>query len=91
MSVGLREASGSVDDNDPLVSVLYSLLRDHVHPGDLEALVLEEEHRAPGDGVTRYTNGWIARYAQNLARRIRRCDNSVRRKQSTTRGKSQCP
>jgi len=70
--VTLREDSGSVDSDDPLLSMFYSLLRDHVQPGDVEGVVLEiEEAIARGDKVTRYTNGWLAKYAENLANRVR--------------------
>lgn len=70
--MSLREASGAVDSDDPLLSMLYSLLRDHAHPGDVEKIVAEiEQAVARGDKVTQYTNGWLALYAKNLSERIR--------------------
>lgn len=69
----LREDSGSVDSDDPLLSTFYSLLRDFVHPGDLEKTVVDIERAVnKGDKVTQYTNGWLAKYAENLAVRIRK-------------------
>lgn len=63
----MRLASGSVSSEDRLVAVLYMLLRDHVRPSDLEAVV-----DGMGDNHTfSFSNGWIASYAQDLAARIR--------------------
>jgi len=39
----LRTRSGSVRSSDPLVSVLYSLVRDHIQPGTLEKAIQKEE------------------------------------------------
>ncbi len=62
----LKEDSNSIVDNCPLVSLLYSLLRDgDVAPGRLFALVGEIATTGPIE--TRYTNGFIAQYAQWLA------------------------
>lgn len=69
----LREDSGAVDDADPFVSLLYSLLRDLVHPSDLEKLVQDIENgAAAGHQVTQYTNGYLAKYARNLVERLQR-------------------
>ena len=66
----LREDSGTVQLNgDRLVGFLYDLLRDHLPPGKVEALVREAELCDPD--VT-YSNGWLARYAENLAGRLRK-------------------
>ncbi len=76
--MNLREASGSVDSDDPVLSMLYSLLRDHVHPGDLETIVAEIERAVNrGDKVTRYTNGWLALYAKNLSERLRKASPAM--------------
>lgn len=78
----LRAASGEIDDKDAFVSLLYSLLRDYVHPGDMERLVQDiEDACARGNHVTKYTNGWLAQYAQLLARRLRECDAKALRDQ----------
>ena len=68
----LRERSGNVNYDDPLTSLLYSLLRDHVTPGVLENLVREIEDTPSATSL--YTNGWLAQYANDLVRRIRHCE-----------------
>ena len=64
----LRERSGSVKIkiNSKLVSFLYELMRDHLPPGKVEELV-----RASQDPDCIYTNGWLAKYAQDLANRLK--------------------
>lgn len=62
----LRSRSGFISDKSKLVSFLYELMRDHITPGQIESLVrssLYEEY-------TVYTNGWLAEYAQDLAKRL---------------------
>lgn len=66
----LREASGEVNSDDPLVDVLYTLMRDHLPAGEVEKLVRDVTH--PLIAKKRcYTNGWLALYAKDLAERIR--------------------
>jgi hypothetical protein len=62
----LREASGSVNINSKLVGFLYELMRDYVTPGQIEALV-----QNCTEPECQYTNGWLARYAENLANKLR--------------------
>ena len=64
----LRDRSGNVIDNDPLTSFLYDLLRDHVNPSTVEKLV--RDSRADSAPFV-YSNGYLARYAQDLAGRLR--------------------
>lgn len=61
----LRARSGSVDHTSRLVSFLYSLMRNHLPAGAVEGLVQE----ASNPNV-RYTNGWLANYAIDLAKRL---------------------
>lgn len=61
----LRVASGSVQINSYLVSFLYELLRDHLPTADVESIV-----RNCSDPDVIYTNGWLAHYAENLAKRL---------------------
>lgn len=63
----LRERSGSVDSSDPLVSLLYILIRDHLPLGVVEEVMMR--HCGPGD--SRFTNGWLATYCKDLAKRLR--------------------
>lgn len=64
----LFERSGRVAHTDPLVSFLYDLMRDHVPPGIVEGLL--DDHQDPIE--TTFTNGWLARYAEDVAVRLRR-------------------
>lgn len=61
----LRERSGTVRINSKLVSFLYELMRDHVPPGVVEELVQDSF-----DPDVTYTNGWLATYAEDLAKRL---------------------
>lgn len=64
----MRERTGGEDADDPLVSFLYLLMRDHLPIGDVEAIALEISlDRQP----TAFTNGHLARYAKDLAARLR--------------------
>lgn len=65
----LRERSGSVNDNDGLVAFLYGLMRDHLPCGEVERIF--RDHVAGDLRKSEYTNGWLARHAQDLASRIR--------------------
>ncbi|HUU58867.1 MAG TPA: hypothetical protein VMZ50_04940 [Phycisphaerae bacterium] len=65
----MRAASGAVDDDRPLVALLFVLMRDHIPPGTMETVF--ENHVAKAGGQTQeYSNGWLARHAQDLARRL---------------------
>lgn len=63
----LRERSGTIMDNRPLVSFFYELLRDGSIPiGEIEMMVrnsLPAKH-------TIYTNGYLAQYAQDIVGRL---------------------
>jgi hypothetical protein len=61
----LRLRSGEVDIDSKLVSFLYTLMRDHLPPGQVEAIV--RDSTVPD---VAYTNGWLAKYAEDLAKRL---------------------
>ncbi len=65
-NIALRERSGSVDINSKLVSFLYQLMRDHLSSGVIEEIVRESENPD-----VQYTNGWLAKYAEDLANRLK--------------------
>ena len=73
----MRELSGNVKSSDPLVDILYTLMRDgHVSPSNLEIVVRERNDSVKKAGVNGslevlFTNGWLANYAINLSDRIR--------------------
>lgn len=63
----LFEASGEVISGDPLVGLLYLLMRDHVPPGVVAELTKEA---TAATLPTTFTNGWLAQYAEHLARSL---------------------
>lgn len=68
----MREKSGSITDNRPLVTFLYRLMRDDLTPGKVEQIMLEagiDEPVGTPKTVT-YTNGWLAQLAQDIAYRL---------------------
>ncbi len=67
MMPDIREASGNVESSDPVVALLYVLLRDHVLPGDMAAVV--KDLRKASSFM--FSNGWLAQYAQFLANDLR--------------------
>lgn len=64
--VTLRERSGSVTIDSRLVSFLYELMRDHLPAGVVGEIVLASED----ESTITYSNGWLARYAEDLANRL---------------------
>jgi hypothetical protein len=68
----MHKRSGSVEDDDPIVSLIYILMRDHVSPGEMEKVVRDwEEHCERGIYASSYCNGWLASYAQDLSSRLK--------------------
>ena len=67
VNAAMRARTGNVTDARALVSFFYELLRDTVPLGTIEALVQRVELEDP---VRVYTNGHLARYAQDLADRL---------------------
>jgi hypothetical protein len=64
--IDLRLRSGDVETSDKLVSFLYDLMRDHLPPGTVERLVLDAQTTP-----VKFTNGWLAEYAKDLATRLK--------------------
>lgn len=72
----MREAAGDVQTGDPLVSLLYTLMRDHLPAGTVQQLVDEEVtifNNNGGKPVIHLTNGWLAQHAEFLAKRLLGC------------------
>lgn len=70
-----RERTGSEDSYSLLVSFLYTLIRDEVPPGVIERIMIEVEKC---DGKTvQFTNGFLARYAKDIAERLGHPDISL--------------
>jgi hypothetical protein len=64
----LSEASGDIKDKSKLVCFIYLLGRDHLPLGEIEGILTSME-KAGGDGYL-YTNGWLAQYAQDIAKNL---------------------
>lgn len=64
----LRERSGSVDTDSDLVSFFYELLRDHLSAGTVESIAINS--KGYGEGKWQLTNGWTAKYAKDLVKRL---------------------
>lgn len=63
----MRNASGNVKDDDPLVCFLYYLARDHLANGIIEEVLnISTFYNVIGA----YTNGWLARWAQDARNRL---------------------
>lgn len=62
----IRERSGNVTIDCKLTSFLYTLIRDYVQPGDIENIMI----RHISDESVVYSNGWLAKYARDVAERL---------------------
>lgn len=62
----MRDISGRVHSNDPLVKFLYLLTRDEVPTGRVEDIInqISDENSAV------FTNGWLAEWAKDAAMRL---------------------
>lgn len=63
----LRRDTGRITDRDSLVCFLYLLMRDKLPPGTIAELLRDSQHGL--ENV--YTNGWLAKYAQWVAKELR--------------------
>lgn len=66
-NVALRERSGAIESKDQLVAFLYDLMRDHLPIGTVETLVRGQK----GYKSFTFTNGWLAKIAEDMANRLR--------------------
>lgn len=64
----LKQDSGDVVLDDTLATFLYLLMRDYVTPGKIELLV---QNVVDGAESVTFGNGFLAKYAENLAKEIR--------------------
>jgi len=62
--------SGSFNSSLKLTSFLYCLMRNHIVPGQLEAIVQDIEAYYKDVNGIEYCNGWLARYAEDMANRL---------------------
>jgi len=70
----MRKKSGHVNDTRLLVGFLYMLMRDKMTPGNIEGILLELSNAHDYDEsevrTFQFTNGWLAKYAQDVADRL---------------------
>ena len=65
----LRRRSGNIKSKDKLVAFLYQLMRDELSTGKVEHLILD--NTGPNADEFIFTNGYLAKYAIDLAKRLR--------------------
>jgi len=70
----LRSDSGNIDYSDTLTSFIYSLLRDHIPAGILESIVRGVINEPE---VRMYSNGFLAKYANNLADELKNAKTKI--------------
>ena len=63
----LRIESGEESSDDPVVSFLYELMRDHLAPGVVSTIVSNSNSKQ----TTNFTNGYLAKYAKFLAKELK--------------------
>jgi hypothetical protein len=61
--------SGELETNDPLVILLYDLLRSDIHPVDIESSLCDIDNVNPGQSCL-LCNGWLGAYAMDVAARV---------------------
>jgi hypothetical protein len=65
----MRERSGTVKSRSNLVAFFYELLKD-MPSGTVETLVRNSDY----DTEWTFTNGWLARYAKDIVKRLSMTD-----------------
>jgi hypothetical protein len=65
--------SGEEVSDDSLVSFLYELMRDVIPPGTVERILLNSPRER-----TKFTNGYLAQYAKDVAYRLREPEGEKR-------------
>jgi hypothetical protein len=62
----MRVRSGLINSEDPLVVLLYLLMRDHIPSGDIEGILKDIQNEE-----YEFSNGWLANHAKDIAERLR--------------------
>lgn len=55
-----------IDKDERLVQFFYTLIRDHIHPGDIENILWDHVEDEPAT----YCNTYIEGYARNIVDRL---------------------
>ena len=66
MNEDITQTSGNITSDDPLVSFLYELIRDHLPAGEVQRIVNNSQATRP----TLFCNGWLVKYAEYLAAKL---------------------
>lgn len=64
----MREKSGNISSDSKLVEFIYILARDHLTTGQIDMLI--DDHVSDRFEKTYYTNGWLAEWAKDVAKRL---------------------
>jgi len=67
---GIRSRSGNISDKDKLVGFLYILMRDHLSCGKVQEIINDYLMESDKNCRMDFSNGWLAKYAQDIARRL---------------------
>jgi hypothetical protein len=65
----MRKRSGNIVSDRKLVSFIYLLLRDYLPAADVEKAAMDSCYEEDAKD-TQFTNGWLAKYAEDLANRL---------------------
>lgn len=66
----IKEVSGNIKSNDPLVHFLYILMRDHLSCGKVEDIMFDVNEFSKNKD-TDFGNGWLAQYCMDIAKRLK--------------------
>lgn len=80
----MHKRSGEYKSSDPLVGFLYLLARDHLSVGVIDNVVdmsgrytFSDDVREKEDLETLYANGWLAKWAEDTARGLRKEEGEI--------------
>lgn len=67
--MSMLDRSGKVESSSKTVYFLYDLMRDYITPGTVELIMSKIEDTSRRE-TTIYINGWLARHAIDVAKRL---------------------
>jgi hypothetical protein len=66
----IKDISGNVKSNDPLVAFLYNLMRDHLPTGVVAEIMKAALDNKEDNPTYVFSNGWLAQYCIYIAMQI---------------------
>lgn len=66
----MREESGNVTSDDPMVTLLYILARDFLPIGIIDKFIEEQVLTLKHGDKALFTNGWLANWAKYTSKRL---------------------